>query len=138
VSGWDYDYKTTYKNDPKNSSAPRLKITTHPVSLGEGTCARGRVNNVYVNGYVTDAGSDDPVLRPYLLYGRKGLETGAVAEIAMGSTIAEGSEDVTTRIPVDGVNTKSAARLRVVQSGAASDARIYGLALDIEPSNTIS
>lgn len=135
---WAADYTTTNKNDP-SGTGPRMKVTTHPIPLGgkEGELGRGRVNLVLVNGYVTDAATDNPDFQVKLLYGRKGFETGATSATTLTATVDEGSDDVTTRVPVGGARAKSCVRVQVEQTAAASDARLYGLGVEYEPARVI-
>jgi hypothetical protein len=123
--------------DADSTSYPSLAITTHPIPLAKGM-DQGRVDNVYLNGYVTDGASDNPLLDVSLVYGRKGERTGAESAVSVGS-VSEGTFDKTTRLPVSGArNDYSAARIRVTQSGKAGTAYVYGLGLDVKPTRVIS
>lgn len=139
VLNWLDDYETTSKNDGDSTAYPRMKITTHPIPLGgKGAIQQGRVDNVYVNGYVTDAASDNPVLTTKLLYGRKGTSTGAETATTLTASVPEGTVDKTHRVPAEGGSSQySAVRVQLVQSAAASDARVYGIGVDVEPSRVI-
>jgi len=134
---WIGDFSTTNKNDPSGTS-PRMSITTHAAPLGSDPIGQGRVDNVYVNGFVSDAATDNPTLDVTLLYGRVGTSTAAEAAVTVGS-ISEGTYDKTSRLNIGAANPNySAARVRIAQANAASDARVYGIALDVEPSNVIT
>ena len=136
LDDWAADRSLVTKQDT-GGSGPLLKVTTHPIPLSRSLVGQGRVDTVFVNGYVTDAASDNPTLGVKLLYGRKGTGTGAESAVTVGS-VSEGTLDQTVRLPVDGSNRDySAVRLQVHQSGVASDARIYGASVDVAPAENI-
>lgn len=136
---WSADYATTNKNDGWSAATtPRMSITTHPINVGLSPLATGRPKEVWLNGYITDAASDNPVLGVTLLQGRKGTTTGTGSALTVGS-VAEGTVDKTARLNVNGAfdDAASAIRIRILQANAASDARLYGVSLmyDVDRDN---
>ena len=127
---WATDHTTGNKSDALSTSNPRAQLTTQPILLGRGPIDNGRPKTVYVNSILTDAASDNPVWTVTLLRGRYGTTTGAASALSVG-TIAESSTDKTVRIEVSGADmVSSACRVRLVQTNAAADGRVYGIGLD--------
>lgn len=133
----DFSLSDAVTSDGHGTSYPRMRVTTHPIALGAGLTGQGRVNTVYVNGYVIGS-----TLTVTLVQGRsKGLGTGlwgAPVELAVGS-VSAGTFDKTYRLPVDGASPQySAACVKVDQASAATDARIYAIALDVSPTDNVA
>jgi len=135
---WEGDFETTNASDPDSGDRPRLRVTTNSIPLGESPFSRGRVNTIYINGFVEDAASDDPSFVVGVINGRTGIaEPFPEASQTAPAVFPEGGVDETLRVPMDGNKDDSHARIDILQTAPAKDARIYDIALEYRPTNVI-
>lgn len=135
IDDWSADHTTANKNDIGNTSAPRIAVTTHPVSLADHSW-NARPQLVHVDGHIEDAASDNPTLDVKLIAGDEGTSAGGEADITVGS-IAEGTYSTPHRLRVGGAPPAPSYRVNIEQTNAAADARIYGISLDVSGVNRV-
>ncbi len=128
-TNWEDDLTTTNKNELSSTVSPRFKVTTHPIAIGGDGNINGRAQVIHVNGYITDAASDNPTMDVKLIAGNKGTDSGAESDVTVGS-ISEGTVDTENRKRVINSPISSHVRINIEQANAASDARIYGVTVD--------
>lgn len=128
IHDWSSDFTTENPSDP-SGLYPEMIVTTQPVRLGETPFSGGRLNNIFVNGYISD-----PEFVIDITLGRKGIGSGAEPDLSIPYNFTSGAVDETQRLPVDGIKSDTSARITVRQTGEASDARLYALGIGYEPS----
>lgn len=112
------------------TAAVTMRLTTHPIPLR--SVLNSRVRAVMVRGKLVDSDAVDPELGVQVVLGEEGLHTGPEAtltaqDFAETGQRTEGWARAGLRTgcpPVDSV------RLRVVQSGRSTDARVYELGVE--------
>lgn len=119
--------------------APKMRVTTHPISIQETGAVNGRVRAMQAKVKLLDPGTADPTLGVSLLLGEQGTNTAVEAAIAAQSVKETGTHtEKWHRMPVRvGAPPVDQVRLRFVQDGASADCRLFEVGVESVPVSRI-
>ena len=118
------DYNYTTGTDVHDAAHPQMVIETPHMPGAESPFFSGRPDELFLSGYSTGDMSVN------LIHGRTEEELEADPDLEYKFEVQ--AYDDTQRIPVEGVKSRPAFRLKIEQDTPGTDSRLYGVGIDIE------